>query len=306
MALYDNWVYAAGPPATITIVADDVRGATEGNPFSFQDIVACDAAKGWGADVSVQCTVQYCLGVRLIIGDGVNTTWFVDTEKQIAFKDGVLTAHYQRWFDLKRYAHIRFGVLETAADKTTSRGCSFISLENGFITYLTVQYTYNTTAYFYSCSFNAQQNCYLQGVNQRVYNSIAIQKVHTYGTATIDVFNSMFTKTPSGIGYPRGTWDKVTLTECTNALYIRYAGTIWNLYVRQCTNLWRDSAFQFGDLYLVNCDSDVWTGVWTGGTSIIWRQYEFDAHCQDKDGNDLGGGICCWRLHQSLWERLHG
>lgn len=282
-------------PITYSAPTITVIGGTEGSELDSMDIWNADQANGWNVFLNHNNTnVQFELSCKIVFGNGTvaGTIWFADREVQWVCNDGVMTAHYQKWMELKRYSHVRFGVLEDLTNKVTSRGCSFISLENSYVTYLVYEYSYDTTAYFYSSSFDAKKNCVFAGNNLRIWNSIATNKMSVSDTTTSNVFDSIFTeavKADNCIYYPRGTWEKISITNYLNALYLRYAGTIVNLYVRNCTRLWYGSAFT-GDVNLVNCDSDIWTGAFGGAdTAELYRQYTYDLTVQYPNGTTVNG-----------------
>lgn len=128
---YGNWVYDAGPPPTITIVADATQGINWTTAFNFLDIALAIVDQGWGAvDWSEQCAKQFCSGVRIQIGDGVTDTYFSDKGCSLLFKDGITTANYQPLFYVSGTGKVVLGKMYNAARKTTIEGCFFIDLED--------------------------------------------------------------------------------------------------------------------------------------------------------------------------------
>lgn len=267
-------------PITYSAPTITVIGGTEGSELDTMDIWNEDQSNGWNVVHNNNGTNrQFEFNCLMVFGNGTTagTTWFADEDVQWLFNDGIISAHYQKWMELKRYAHVRFGALEDATEKTTGKGCSFISLENSYFSYIVFEATADTTAYFYSCSFDAEYTAYLYGANLRLYNSIAHQKVAVSDLpASSDVFNSQFSQGTYACLYPRGTWDKATITEMTYALYTAYDGTITNLYARKNTYLLRIVSFNSRNLYLDDCDSDTWALSWHSGDGEVWRRYSFD------------------------------
>lgn len=256
----------------------------------FTDIWNADQAGGWG-QVSKQGTHQFMFDCKLQIGDGETPTDVSDSQKQVVFNDA-LTANYQKFITRKASATMTFGVLEDATEKSTSKGVQFVVLQESFRVYLVYDESTSGSTNLYSCSFTSLVRTYLHVKNGKIFNNQLTSQVEIYPHATSEHFNIVIEKVEDyGILYPTGTWNKLVITDCGLAtLFLRYEATMKNLYSRGCPRIVWAGGFKYGDFYLVNADSDNWTFYWSADSDKkVYRQYEFDAHCQDKDGNDLSG-----------------
>lgn len=282
------------PSNTIT-----VTGYTEGTPCTFLDIWNADQGGGWGV-VSKQGTTQFMFDCKLVIGDGSTTTWFADTKKQITFND-IDTVNYEHLIDVKNYAHFSMGTLISETDKSSKDGVQFVSLcdnttpswhQPAFFLYV----EYKAYLHLYSCSFitmtgnaifsyayppngeTVLYNCYLENTQ--------LNERHK-------AFNIVWVDNGIAIAYNFPEGEKFYCYSGTKLLYTHfdYPFSIKNLYIRGVTYMVAFGAGPWsGTGYFINTDSDNWAFLWAGGeTGKVYRQYEFDTHCQDKEGNDLSG-----------------
>jgi len=300
LPLYDNWTWNV-VTKILTIVADDVKGFDEANAFSLSDIPDCIVAKGWSAGYSESASgVQLEFDFRIVIGNGSTTTWFVDTGKQVTFLSTAVTTGSQSLIEVKANGTVRFGVLDDATEKVTNDGVHLYSL----VTTTSTSYIKGATNgefYLYSCVLNSSgtQHRITISPNCKVYNSI-IDNCWVFGLSTsnsADFFNVMLiecsvTTTDSALAYLFGSLNKITAYKNNQIFFFgaqAFSVTVRNVYARLNTNIVRTLNMASHN-YLVNVDSDTWTILWgSSSTKYIYRQYEFDVTCIDKNGNPVEG-----------------
>jgi hypothetical protein len=283
------------PSNTITVV---------GGPYGFIDIYNADVAGGWGVFFNPTAT-QFYTTAKIVIGDGVTATIFLDSNKQITwvFAAGATTVIFR----VTAAATVTFGILNDAATFDTSRGCDFILSRPWGQDSFAAQ-TATSTLYFYSCSFAALGGCQLVVQGAAVANTIRVWnclfKYQAYlielGTSC-NIYNvniqdvSAFGAALAGI---RATnVNKINAIRTTRYINNYGAGdnTYSNIYgrnaglkaVRVENNIPRVA-------YLINPDFDVWTFDFVG-TATIFRQYNFDLKVTDQDNNPLANATVAVR-----------
>jgi len=228
-------------------------------------------------------TNQYFSNGLIVIGNGTGSTWFVDSDVQVSFNASAVTANYQKLYEVKDNAYLRFGVLEDASTKSTSHGVSILAQDTRYYT-KTVYGNTGSNIYLYSSIFYNEQTIAgyykgLYGVFKRIWNCMF---THTYIApinVDADMYNLVFQKGYLGISYPsRGTWNEINLFSQTYAIlsYSSYACTVQNVVAKNNTNTFSGTAITT-DKYLLNVDADIWTVGWSGvSTAEMYRQYTFD------------------------------
>jgi len=272
----------------MTIIADDVRGGSEGNPFSFSDIPDAIIAKDWDAVYEESASgTQLEFSFILSIGNGSTTTWLVDTKKQIAFNlDLAAGSYYMR---VRTNGHFRTGVLNDATEKTTTQGVSFFFKATTNDIYLLRDWVSGDIDIFSSTfaliSSATSGRIYAQGGDLKVYNSEFLGGVHFYSSFG-DYYNLNFHGGTYSLLYCSGTFNRIFSWEIGTApiaFYSSIASTVTNLKARKYTNVFRAVSITT-DKYIVNADVPSWTANWSGtSTHVVYRQYEFDLTVTDKD-----------------------
>jgi len=107
----------------------------------------------------------------------------------------------------------------------------------------------------------------------------------------VDMYNCIFCRSYYGVSYAcTGTFERVILYKNTYAVYMMtsYQTILKNANIKLASATTFRASTLYVDNYMINMDCDAWTFTLVGSfTKKIYRQYEFDAHCQDKEGNDL-------------------
>jgi hypothetical protein len=248
-------------------------------------------------------TTQFMFDCRIIIGDGSTTTWFVDTEKQVCFSATAITVADQYLVTLMNYAYLRFGILDDAATRRTSRGIHLIDLHSTYNHGLIKQSSTATTQslYIYSSAFEAKVLADVElRQNVKFYNNLVGQAVaisiRTTST-TMEIYNIIKEKLTSESAphfgfYVSPTYvDKITVTGMGRVIYAGGTNSyiVKNVYARQYTYLFRPYSWT-GNAYLVNFDVDNWNFLWYNSPDgKVYRQYEFDLTVTDKDNNPISG-----------------
>jgi hypothetical protein len=287
-------------PPTNTIT---VTGYTEATPCTFLDIWNADQGGGWGV-VSKQGDDQFMFDCRIIIGDGSTETWFADTKKQVTFSSLATTANGQNLFYVESNAHFRLGELVDAASKTTRMGCSvlWINTDNRYFCRITRPASATSDINLFSSTFRVKSSGYYPDasltVQGKAYNLI-LDRVNfggersDYQPAVVDAYRITTSDSRYGFVYgTTGTFNDFTILKNNIGIYF-YASfhvTFRNVRVVKGASYAVQCLLITYDKYLINAEIDNWTVNFDGAcTKAVYRQYEFDAHCQDKEGGDLSG-----------------
>jgi len=295
LALYDNWTWDSAN-RLMTIIADDVKGYDEAHAFSFSDIPDCIVLKGWDASYNESTSgKQLEFQFRIVIGNGTTTTWFADDNKQICFRNGSVIISGGYAIEVKAYGNFRAGTLIDATLKLSKDGISFLD-DDPIASYLIRATVANSKVWLYSSSFIKLRPYvkYLSLGNSAfsapIWNCY-IEKIELTA-CYLDAYNLDFSKSPIE---NRSTTPSEFIRVWANTdyafnLYLTNILRIKNVIARNNVYLVRAYSSVSTNGYLVNVDSDAWA-FWYYSTygGKIFRQYEFDVHCQDKDGNPLSG-----------------
>jgi len=246
---------------------------------------------------TVESAFTFDTNIRL--GDGFTTSWFIDSKKQIVFSP--ITGIYP--FEMKNYGHVRWGEIIDAEKKISKNGIQFLNERTAPISLFRcyVSSGTNHSCEIYSCSFiSVNVRAYIiLPYNAKFYNC-SLDNVHleAYTGCDVDVYDLTIkgVTDEAAAYYMGGTLNKTLIYSCKYAfLFRRVYPTTWsNVIAKDLNYLVRCQTLPFGpiyDKYLKNVESDNWTFDWIDlpHPYKIYRQYEFDAHCQDKNGNDLSG-----------------
>jgi hypothetical protein len=274
--------------------------AVVGGTSGFIDAWNNDQANGWNV-VHKQGDGQFLLDCKLQIGDGSTATYFADTNKQVAFSAGTITANSQYYIDAKANATVTLGALMDASTKRTSNGVDFAFAEN---TYYGIGIAPRASAVvnLYSCSFrtSGSKEVYFQGTS--VYNCVGDGLTYFYGANDLasDVNNYICSsKTASALGTglrrPRAgsTFNNIFILHNRNGVWFQtVGGTVKNVYANGGQYLIAMQDVTSSDAYAINVDwaGATWAINWAGtSTKRLYRQYEFDIAITDKENNPLLG-----------------
>ena len=245
---------------------------------------------------------QFSFSCWIDIGDGTTATYVYEEERQIQMEESF--SYGAQELRVMANAIFRAGRLINATQKTTARGVTFIALNNYPSRYGYIINGSGNKALLYGCTMidaGVYDGKSSQGVwNKRLhfgnygvaYNCTMINLQSGIEGTNLDVFNVLIKRGFYGFSYPStGTFEKITLYECYYGFYpyTLYNIIAKNVYTRFTYYLWRPNAITVV-CKGINVDSDLWNFLWIGtSTAKVYRQYEFDAHCQDKSGNSLSG-----------------
>jgi len=245
---------------------------------------------------------------RLIL----NNLTFTDKEKLIYFDADAATGNSQVLIRVGSGQSTTFtaGVLTDESTKSTKQGILFMFDNPGYLYGRFIGcYNSSATANLYSCSFITKSPSYLYdaglGISGRIWNAVLCRTYlggdRTDGTTNvIDAYRITTSDARYGFVYGMtGTMNDILILKANEALYFYglYSVTASNVKVIKgaaASIRYLQYAAPPGyaqDTYLINADIDSWVITWdgTGTTAKLHRQYQFDAHCQDKDGNALSG-----------------
>ncbi len=293
---YDNWTWNAGTN-TLTIISDTGEGDTEGTAYDFDDVQTYATANT--LDMTTQCTSQHCIGFKIVIGDGSNATWFVDTNKHVVFKEGVINATWQYVVYIKNYSSLRFGEIVDADDRSTKNGVSII---------FTINYGTTGVLFFdsrslmdvHSCTFvnlGSSQPWTLyspteySGKHKRAWNNLFIGRnlIRLDQPNEGDIFNFIMQSGQTGFTSSAFSYmDRIFLSDYGQVFSIGQAYDIvtTNLYARGLTVMGYIGGGWTGTADMINTDADVWNFTWVAGdtTGTINRKYELDVTVTDENG----------------------
>lgn len=277
-------------PITYSAPTITVVGGTSGSPYTFWDVWNASNVNGWNV-VNNTCNTQYKLHCRLQIGDGENTTWFIDVERQITLSDSWVSSSGQKHIEVKAQANFRLGQVRSATYKTSYRGCSLITHSPTYWVY-PIYSDPNSDVWIYSTR--------VQQTNLYVLNTIALRGDVTVwnifvdsptalrigGTETQDLYNfqGFYNNQLFDSG---GSIEKIFQVSSISAALMWDGNwppfgniTMTDIYVRNVggANL---LMMVYGgnnkNCSLINCDSDTWSIGYSGsGNARVYRKYTFD------------------------------
>lgn len=274
-----------------------------GGASSFIDAWNADQANGWNV-VHKQGDNQFLFDCKLQIGDGSTATYFADANKQITFKNGILTSHDTALITTRANSVVTLGMLEDSATKRTSRGIDFIMQDS-----YRGQWRVGGTLNLYSCTFRSINERFVigRGVSSSekgtniVYNFLADYYTTFDGLDSINnvFFNVLLEKGHNyGYGFYRtnGVFDRLTITDYGYLFGFAYTNaqnyTLRNVLGKSAVQAtFYEHSITNSNIYLINADLDAWTFEFDGGSTgtVNYRQYEFDLTVTDKDNNPLSG-----------------
>jgi hypothetical protein len=269
-----------------TLTKSQVTVFTKSDSGSFSYVVTQGQ---WGV-VWKQATNQFAFNCKLLIGDYSATTWLVDINKEVIFSSTSVTSG-GRLIEVAANAHFRLGVLEDAANKITSQGCTIISLESIYHKII-MNYYATTTVELYSSSFydpntpsgDAPFNIE-SGGGLKVYHCI-LSHIHFAYCYNAELYDNYVSGDYAGVEICTGTFDANTLEANQYGIvgFSSYGFTFSNGKIQGST-IADIRPYQITvDLYLVNVES-VWTFAWVPtSTAKVYRQYEFDLAVTDVAG----------------------
>jgi len=282
---------------TVTHTQVTVFNTPGGGSFDY------DLTQGqWGV-VWRQGGYQFYLEAGIFVGNGVTTTWFQDTLKQVCFSNGVIRANNWGLIYALPHATIKFGELVDAVTRETKFGCSLLSLHTTFgnhrITYTGV----NGLVYLYSTNFSGINTLVsgkaCQSMATRVWNSHleSTDLVPLPTAETVDVYNAISCNAITAVDTPRGTaWNRFSIVRARSYIGIRDVGAgavVRNLYGRGATTFGVGIPFPplvTDHVWLIDADLDLWTFNWAvGSTKFVYRQYSFNLRVVDSDGVGIVG-----------------
>lgn len=251
----------------------------------------------WGV-ISKQYDKSFGVDCQLTIGTFSTEGWFADDGKQIVFSANTPS----QFIYVEAAGHFRLGKVVDETLKLCEKGCDLISARvsgptlkgDGSVELYSSRFL--STSPYAAVRLVIQYTSWFGTTKFRMWMCIADKtelSINPTGTYSVDVYRLTSQKSTIAItpAVGAGTYDDLFIHSCENAFYI--AGSITfsvkNVVLKNNTYVAYASYFE-GTFYLINAEADNWTFNWAGGgDGKIYRQYEFDVHCQDKDGNDLSG-----------------
>ena len=280
---YWNWD-STNKILTILSNSTNNEGNTEENAYGFQDIIDSALVPSIYYNVSSSGS-QFEFVFRLVIGNGTveGTTWFVDTDKQVSFKDNSVTANSQKLIEVKAYAHFRLGFLDDTTKKLSSRGVSIISNVSSYTSIYIIDGHLSNDIQLLSSHFKGGFYTHVIwfGNGGKLYNSILdrVMIMSDWGENP-DTYRVTQYRGSHGFYYPQGLINDLFMFKDTVGIFF-YSSmasvTANNIKIRQMTTYEVEIQAITNDHYLLNPDFDQWRLNWYGiSVGKIFRQYEFD------------------------------
>jgi len=245
---------------------------------------------------------QFAFDARIIIGDGLVTTWFADTDKQVVFSANAPTGGWQYLIQVANNAHFRVGTLLDATERTTWEGCSLSALDSQTAMRL-ISVNAGGELLLFSSMFVATAKAHsIQSYGDtKIYNCMFGSYIYVLirsASITFEMFNLLIlndwsSRYTSPIAITAisddAFFDKITITDSIEIFNIgvNYNATLRNIYSRKCGRTAYLGTNWSGYAYLIDIDSDVWSFSWHGGIGKVYRQYTFKINVTDTEGTPI-------------------
>lgn len=245
----------------------------------------------WGV-ISKEFDYAFGVDAFIYIGDSWTETWFAEEVKQIIFGSTVYP------FRVTDNGHLRLGRSVSDPLKLADRGCHIITTR----AYSILTADANSYLELYATTITAKDGAWLRldidAIDLKMWMS-SLDRAELTLNPSGDYFHNIFRLTMSSktraftpvVEVVRSSFNDFFIHSFTNAFYTQFGLTteIKNVVMKNNTYVLNTATFN-GTFYFINAESDSWAFNWgASGDGKAFRQYEFDAHCQDKDGNDLSG-----------------
>jgi len=277
---------------TITLIGNSTKG-TESNPFTFEDIYQADQSNGWGV-VNKQGDNQYFFNASINIGNGNNTTYFVDSSKQITFAD--FNDVDIPDINITQNAYFRLGIQESG--DITHSGCHISSLATAY-SHKIIQS--EVPIYIYSSSFDAlSDSCYYAFIQindetniSEFRNCLFRNKVYIYKGYLL-LHNVIIENADDGLRSKIADADNVILQKGINGFFFAlYSGTsiVRNVKIQNFTYDFRLYLLSTDNVYAIDteCSWNLYWWWWASGK--LYRQYSFNLKVVDEEGNPIQNAI---------------
>lgn len=232
----------------------------------------------WGVVIK-EGDYQYLFLAQLRIGDGATTTWFADTQKQVAFDPLVPIS----WVIYPtKYSTFRLGELVDATDRASRYGCSLGSHQTTGNPYLIYQpYDNNIdvflySSHFYSTNRRADVACY-----ERIWNCIFSGRSWVGQGGSADLWNVIITDATRGIYRVNPSFaENIFVSGAYYAIQFFAPGgsgvTLRNVVVRNSTYEIQANLIN-NDCFAIDFDLENWSiHLPITGTENLYRQYTFN------------------------------
>jgi hypothetical protein len=281
------------------------KGGTEIDPITFSDLYNADQSNGWGV-VHKYTTDVYALDCILWLGDGITSTYFIDSRKAVIFTEYVSNPYGTAYVVIiEDNAHFQLGKCLDEEAKATYDGCQIIFNTDPYGIGFSGGSKTNSYFRFYGCSIvtphNNNKKCFIGvGDNTRIWNCI----LENYGFIVVVGDGDIYNLTISG-GTPKvnaieassgsPSLDRLSFTG-VNIVLIKQNYSKENLKIsnvkadcERAVNIGGSNTE--GIVSMVDCELSNWK-TWMQGEANpakILRKYKVNIHVADKDGNNLEG-----------------
>lgn len=236
---------------------------------------------------------QYQLDCAFNIGDGSTATYFGDTLKQLLLNAPSGGQHIY----VNNNGILRLGELLDATARLGKNGCSIFNMNTGP---QRVIQAYNTAELYLYESFIYANGKIIEiktSATGNIYNCIIDDGYLRYGGSNLNINELYVHSSVYAYQYPAGAnITNLRFNNVSNAVILVYLS--FPIYLKGATGKVAGSYeiqwLQFtGNAFLIDCDfgRDDWRENYDGAASTgnIYRQYTFNLHLTDKDGNDISG-----------------
>lgn len=303
---FGNWVWD-GANRLLTIVANSTANAgnTEANAYACVDVTNAIDYYGWNATYDKSSEDKHFeYNFRIEIGNGTETTWFVDTQVQILGRNYTDTTS-DFFIKVKNNGHLRFGEVINLVAKSTTKGVAVITHLTPYETNI-IDVDTGGEALLYSCYFQRSPTAkrfLITGTGTiKLWNCILeYRSVIRYGNSNSEIFNVIATYPDTGFSNWMGTVDRYT---CYSSVYAdvyvswNFPITLRNVYSRLGAYFIRAPNLQ-ADVHVVDADVDNWN-IYFYGTNYggkIFREYTMDVTLHHVNGSYFEGANITLTYH---------
>lgn len=266
-----------------------VDGMTNGDDF--------DIAQGQWGRCWKQGLYQFYLDACIRIGTRFDSTaYFADTNKQISFSTSA--SHAEGFFQgtASDDTEFRLGVLNDAAEKRASRGCSIISERSTLDHYLI---NYFTNIGIYACHFAAPEIVDPDSAIISMGDDFGSSPVRFYHFLVIngirivdvneDIFDGYIADSLLGLGAGGADFNDLKIDDTVFGI-VNFAGfgqEVTNTIVKGSSTANLRGSNATVDANLIDCEMD-WTTDWFGSSSAVFnRKYTFNLKVVDGAGTGI-------------------
>lgn len=228
------------------------------------------------------------------LGDGSTATYFGDGSKEI-----VMNVSESNQIKVNNYAILRLGELLDAAARTGRHGCTLLNIASNVNRIISASNL--SEIYFYETLLASIAGSPIIEIKNstkgKIYDCITDNIYFRYGGPDLDINNLYSHSGTYAYQYPGGA--NITNLRFYNVTYGMAVYSSYSIFLKGAIGQVSGN-YEFywinytGNGFLINCDfsRNDWRNYYYGrdaNTGNIYRQYTFNLHLTDKNGNNISG-----------------